>query len=99
MYEGKEELINWDKIPPDLDDFPIEVQKAIIAFGKFPDRVDADLGYIGKDYTLFEAIKRIEFIHDESLFLETLFQLDSFHITKSRKDMEMARKAAKNGKK
>lgn len=99
MYKGREDQIDWDRVPPDLEDFPFDVQKAILSYSKFQDKYEPDMGYLGKDFTLFDQVARIENINDEGLYLETLLQIDALYIEKSRKDMEAARKKAKHGKK
>lgn len=99
LHEDKEEdEINWDKCPPDIEDFPDDVQKAIMCYHKLPDRIVPDVGFIGKDYSMFDLLVRIEFVTDESLFLETLLQLDTFYRKKNQKDLEVARKKSGVGK-
>lgn len=90
---------NWERMPPEIEDFPYDVQKAMSCYGKLQDRVESDVGFLGKDFTLFPILVKTEHIEDESLFLEALLQIDSFFIDKSRKDMEEARKRAERGKK
>jgi hypothetical protein len=98
QYEGREDDIDWDKLPPDIEDFPYDVQKAIVSYNKFGDKVIADLGYLGKDFTLLETLIEVEGVLDKDIFLESLLRLDQFFIEKSRKDMETARQRAKRGK-
>ena len=51
---GKEP--NPDEIPPDFEDFPEIVSYAIQAFNLMGDRIYPDIGYIGKDYTVFKFL-------------------------------------------
>lgn len=95
MHKGREDQINWDRVPPDVNDFPYDVQKAIVAYNKLSDNVVADIGYMGKDFGLVNTLIEVERVYDKELFLETLLRLDQFFIEKSRKDMEEARKRAK----
>ena len=81
-----------------MGDFPHDVQKAIISYTKFGDRSVPDLGYLGKDFTLFEQILEIEKVIDKELYLETLIKMDSFYIEKNYKDIEAARKKNSSGK-
>lgn len=84
---GKEP--NPDKIPPDIDDFPEAAQEAIIIFNTLGDRIAADIGYLGKDYTLLPVyLKNVE---NEELVLEILAWLDSKVIAKSNEEMKKAR--------
>ena len=98
MHRGREDQINWDKVPPDESDFPYDVQKALIAYNKLGDKIVPDLGYLGKDFSLFETLIEVEQVSNKELFLETLLRLDQFFIEKSKNDMENARKKAQRGK-
>lgn len=98
MYKGREDKIDWEKVPPDIEDFPYDVQKALICYNKLGDRIAADIGYLGKDFGLVKILMDVEGVINKELFLETLLRLDNFFIRKSHKDMENARKQAKRGK-
>lgn len=97
LDQGREP--NWEKCPPGVEDFPYDVQIAINTYGKYQDRIVPDVGYIGKDFTLFSIIKQVENVENESLYLEALLQIDSFFIAKSQEQLEEARRKAKVGKK
>ena len=86
------------RCPPELEDFPYDVQIAIQTYGKFQDRLVPDIGFIGKDYTLFPIMVKVENVENESLYLEALLQIDSFFIDKSQKDLQEAKRKIKNGK-
>ena len=98
LAEARGQEPDWDRCPPGLEDFPYDVQKAIIAYAKFPDRYDSEGVFIGKDYALFKEIIEVELVDDKGLFLESLLQIDSLFIKKSRDDAVEARKQAKRGK-
>jgi hypothetical protein len=83
--------IDYDKMPPDVDDFPADVQKAMILFNKLGDRVYPDIGYLGKDYTQLATYMEVYEVEDKRLFLEALLQLDSKLIEKSAAEMKAAR--------
>ena len=83
-----------DKCPPDENDFPYIVQRAIEVFNMLGDRVASDIGYLGKDYTLL-PVHMDEFIDDKQLFLEIIAWLDSKLIKKSSEEMKRARDEAK----
>jgi hypothetical protein len=72
-----------DEIPPEIDDFPIDVQKAMILFNKLGDRIYPDIGYLGKDYTQLPVYMDVYEVENKKLFLETLIRLDSKIIQKS----------------
>ena len=98
MYRGREEFIPWDRIPPDIADFPVDVQKAISCYGRFGDKIIPEYGYVGKDFTLLDTIIETEHVGNKEIFLEALLRLDEFLINKSRTELEEARKKQKNGK-
>lgn len=77
------------KCPPDWDDFPATVQQAIAVFNTLGDRIVADIGYLGKDYSLLPAY--LEDVEDRELFLEVLAWLDSKVVAKSQAEMKKAR--------
>lgn len=83
---GKEP--NPDKIPPDWEDFPEEVQVAINIFNYLGDRVYPDIGYVGKDYTNLPVLFEIYGVNDKELALQVLSFLDSRAIKKSAEHMK-----------
>lgn len=86
------------RMPPDLDDFPHDVQMAIVIFGKLSDRIVADVGYLGKDYTALPVHMEVSNIENKEIFLETLIRLDQTVIEKSAKAMKREREKLKNRK-
>lgn len=78
-----------DKCPPDWEDFPPVVQQAVSIFNTLGDRLAADIGYLGKDYTLLPIY--LEDVEDKDLFLEVIAWLDSKMISQSRDEMKKAR--------
>ena len=42
---------DWEKCPPDMDDFPSSVLDSLNIFHTLGDRIYGDVGYIGKDFT------------------------------------------------
>jgi hypothetical protein len=91
MCEQLEKEPDPDEIPPDLEDFPEEVQQAIITFGKLGDRIVADIGYLGKDYTSLPLHMDLLNLDNRSIFVETILRLDERLITKSAESMKRER--------
>lgn len=85
-----------NKIPPDVGDFPYEVQKAMVLFNKLGDRIYPDIGYLGKDYTQLETYMNLYEIENREIFLETLLRLDSKMREKSAADMKRERDKLKH---
>jgi len=86
---------NPTRIPPDLEDFPVDVQKALIIFNKLGDRVVADIGYLGKDYTQLPVYFDAYNITNKRLCLEVLLRLDSRLIKNSADKMKAEREKIK----
>lgn len=80
-----------EKIPPEIWDFPPDVQKAMGIFNKLGDRIVADIGYLGKDYTALPILMQAEDIANPKIFLETIYRLDAKIITKSSETMKRER--------
>lgn len=79
------------KIPVEWKDLPNIVQISISIFNMLGDRLVADIGYLGKDYSnLTELIKAYE-IEDTELFLELINWLDSRAINQSAEYMKRER--------
>ena len=53
---GKEPVES--EIPPDWSDFPSFVQEVINTFNSLGDRMDSDMGFLGKDYTNLTLLLR-----------------------------------------
>ena len=82
-----------DKIPPDMNDFPDIVSEAIFVFNQLGDRIDGDVGYLGKDYSSL-PIYMETITENRELFMEILSWLDSKMIKKSSEEMKRARDQA-----
>ena len=82
---------NPDKIPPEIQDFPQDVQTAMILFNKLGDRIYPDIGYLGKDYTQLPIYMDVYEVKDRKIFLETLLRLDSTVIKKSQEALKRER--------
>ena len=56
MVEQTGEEIDWERCPPELDDFPETIHTAVQVYNGLVNYVFPDVGYIGKDYTLLEEL-------------------------------------------
>jgi len=91
MCEQLEKVPQQDEIPPEFEDFPEEVQQAIIVYGKLGDRIIADVGYMGKDYTSLQIHMKILGLEDSDIFMETILRIDEKAIKKSNDQMKRER--------
>ena len=81
---------DWEKCPPDWEDFPDIVVITMNIFNSMGDRVYPDIGYIGKDYTNFEFLLKHYGIeeHNKEFVFELLLWLDSRAIEESQKKLK-----------
>lgn len=82
-----------DKMPPDFSDLPPVVQEALNIFNLLGDRIVADIGYLGKDYSLLPVY--LVDVESKELFLEVLSWMDNKVIKKSADEMKRMREQAK----
>ena len=87
-----------EEIPPDWEDFPDIVVEAMIVFSMLGDRIMADIGFVGKDFTNLPHYIDIYNIQDKELFLEILVFLESRAIDQSRETMKKERDKLKRKK-
>lgn len=95
MCEQMDKEPDPDEIPPDVDDFPLDIQKAMIIFNKLGDRIYPDIGYLGKDYTQLPIFMDVYEVRDRRLFMEALTRLDSKLIQKSAATLKSEREKIK----
>mgnify|MGYP003314198113 FL=1 len=90
MMEQMGEEPDWEKCPPDWEDFPDIVVITMNIFNSMGDRVYPDIGYIGKDYTNFEFLLKHYGIeeHNKEFVFELLLWLDSRAIEESQKKLK-----------
>lgn len=77
-----------EEIPPEWEDLPDIMQKAINIFNMLGDRVYPDIGYIGKDYTNLPVYIEIHGIEDKEFLLDILHLLDSRAIKHSAESLK-----------
>ncbi len=80
-----------EKIPVEWADLPVVVQEAVSIFNMLGDRIMADVGYLGKDYTLLTELIKGYGIEDTEIFLEIINWLDSRAIKQSAEYMKRER--------
>ena len=77
-----------EEIPPDWDDFPEIVNIAVAIFNQLGDRVQADIGYIGKDYTNIKQFMDLYGVDDKEFFFRVISFLDNRAIKKSSEELK-----------
>ena len=91
MCEQTGEEIDWDKCPPDLEDFPESIYTALNIYHSMGARVQADIGYIGKDFINLDILYKFYYIEEKTekdWIFELLLFLDEREIKESQKRMK-----------
>jgi len=93
MCEQTGEEIDWERCPPDIEDFPESVWTALQIFNSLGNRVYGDVGYVGKDFTNLKLLYENYFIekHEEDWIFDLLLHMDrrSIEDSQSRIKSEM----------
>ena len=91
MVEQTGEEIDWERCPPEWEDFPESIETTMNIFNGLSDRIYPEIGYIGKDFnnleTLFKFNHVTEQLEKEWIF-ELLLHLDSDTIAKSQRQIK-----------
>ena len=90
MCNQTEQEIDWEKCPPDWEDFPQIVIDAISIFHSLGDRMYPEIGYIGKDYINFQFLLEQYSIeeHQKDYVFDLILWLDSRKIEASQKKLK-----------
>ena len=90
MCEQMGEDPDWEKCPPDWEDFPLIVIDIMNIFHSMGDRIYPDIGYVGKDFTNYEYLLEQNNIeeHQKAYVFETILWLDSRKIEASQKRLK-----------
>tara|TARA_R100000152_G_C6615911_1_gene68212 strand:+ start:179 stop:478 length:300 start_codon:yes stop_codon:yes gene_type:complete len=90
MVEQTGEEIDWERCPPDEEDFPDSILTALNIYYSLGNRVYGDVGYVGKDFTnlplLYDLYKVQEYQKD--WIFELLLFLDNRAIEESQRRMK-----------
>ncbi len=85
MVEQTGEEIDWDRCPPEIEDFPDSVHTAMNIYNSLGDRIYPDVGFTGKDFTNLSLLYENYYIeeHEKDWIFELLLFLDSYNIKES----------------
>tara|TARA_R100000084_G_C4610190_1_gene127692 strand:- start:248 stop:577 length:330 start_codon:yes stop_codon:yes gene_type:complete len=90
MVEQTGEEIDWDRCPPDMEDFPESVLTAYNIFHSLGDRVYADIGYTGKDFTNLDFLYNLYYVeeHEKDWCFDLLLFFDKKAIEQSQQRLK-----------
>ena len=68
-----------DEMPPEISDFPLEIQEAFLVHAMLPDRWDGSSGsYMGKDWSPLMDILSIQGVEDKRTVVFFLKHVESY---------------------
>ena len=90
MCEQTGEEIDWEKCPPEIEDFPDSVLIALNIFNSLGVRVYPDIGYMGKDFTNLSLLYDLYLIkeYEKDWLFELLLFLDSNNIKENQRRLK-----------
>tara|TARA_X000001382_G_scaffold717_1_gene905 strand:+ start:1381 stop:1707 length:327 start_codon:yes stop_codon:yes gene_type:complete len=91
MVEQTGEEIDWERCPPELEDFPDSVHIAINIYHSLGDNIYPEIGFIGKDYTLLKFLYTQHGLENEAekdWIFELLLHLDAHNVTESQRKIK-----------
>jgi hypothetical protein len=98
MVEQTGEEIDWERCPPEWQDFPESVATAMDIFNGLGDKVYPEIGFVGKDFTnidMLYELHNIEYPNEKDWTLELLLFLENSAVDKSQKQLRAAYEKAK----
>tara|TARA_B100000927_G_C16392801_1_gene440059 strand:- start:44 stop:367 length:324 start_codon:yes stop_codon:yes gene_type:complete len=90
MCEQTNQEIDWEKCPPEWEDFPNIVIESMNLYNSLGNKVYPDVGFTGKDYTNFEFLYNFQGFHEhqKEFVFELLFELESRDIERSQRRLK-----------
>lgn len=99
MVEQTGEEIDWDRIPPDIEDFPSSVITALNIYHSLGNKIFPDIGFIGKDYQLLDYLYEmynVESTAEKEWVFELLTQMENHNVTESQRKLKAEYDRAKS---
>ena len=91
MVEQTGEEIDWDRMPPDIEDFPDCVLTGLNIYNSLGNRIFPDVGFVGKDYTLLDYLLKsykVESEQQKEWVFELLTHMESNDIAESQRKIK-----------
>ena len=90
MCEQTGEEIDWDRCPPDIEDFPESVYTAINIFNSLGNKIFADVGFTGKDYTNLDLLYEQYYVeeYEKDWLFEFLIHMEVRSIETSQRQLK-----------
>ena len=90
MCEQTGQEIDWERCPPEIEDFPDIVVDSINIYNSLGSRIFPDVGYVGKDYTNFEFLLELYKVEkwERDFLMELLLLMESRDIKASQEQIK-----------
>jgi len=90
MVEQTGEEIDWERCPPDLQDFPESIIDALNIFHSLGNRVYPEIGYIGKDFSNRDVLFELYSIKDyqKDWIMELLLFLENETVNEAQRQLK-----------
>ena len=90
MVEQTGEEIDWERCPPDLQDFPESIIDALNIFHSLGNRVYPEIGYIGKDFSNRDILFELYDIknYQKNWIMELLWFLETETVNESQRQLK-----------
>ena len=87
MVEQTGEEIDWEKCPPEMEDFPDSIHTALQIYNSLGDRVYPDVGFTGKDFTNLSFLYKDYYVeeYEKEWIFEIMMFMDNHNIKASQK--------------
>ena len=94
---GQEPDLN--EMPPELEDFPLEIQEAFVIHAMLPDKWDGASGsYMGKDWSPLNDLLDIQEVKDKKTVCYFLKHIEGYHTININGELKRKQDAAKRRK-
>jgi len=92
MCEQTGQEVDWEKCPPEWEDFPEHVIDYMNLYNCLGDRIYPEVGYIGKDFTNFKFLKEQYEVpkHQEEFLFEIILFMETRRINESQEALKKA---------
>ena len=86
--EQRGQDVDPDKIPIEYADLPYDAQIAYNIYSRLGNRVESNIGFVGKDYTNLPLYLSIYDIYDVEFLMDLLLMLEVYFIEENAKEMK-----------
>lgn len=80
MMEQMGKPIDPAKIPMDFDDLPLDAQYALNIYNRLGNRIESNIGFVGKDYCNLPIFIEVNNIVDKEWLLDLLLTIEVHYI-------------------